>query len=109
MSSFVKKLSRFSKKEIDAAFKVATVAHRQSTITILRAPRQLPFGRILIITPKIVGSAPIRNKFRRRVKTIFYENKLFEYPYDWIVIAKKGGGELEYDYLKNLLLKTLVA
>jgi ribonuclease P protein component len=107
MPSFVRKLSKFTKKEIDTAFESAIRVAKLTQITILRAPRQLPFGRILIITPKIVGSAPIRNKLRRQLKALFYENRLFDLPYDWIIIAKAGAGKLAYDWLKNFFLTTL--
>ena len=35
-------------------------------------------GRILVITPKKMGTAPKRNLIRRRLKALFYEEKLFE-------------------------------
>jgi ribonuclease P protein component len=107
MPSFVKQLSLFTKKEVEAAFASASCANRSPSITILRAPRSKSFGRILIITPKAVGTAPIRNRLRRRIKAIFYENKLYHSLFDWLIISKKGAGEFEYDYLKTLLLKTI--
>jgi len=43
------------------------------------------FGKILIIIPGKTGNAIKRNKIRRQIKAIFYEEKLFEKP-DILVI-----------------------
>jgi len=61
-------------------------------------------GRILVVTPKKIGSSPQRNRIRRRLKAIFYEEKLFERGIDVIVFVKKKGIELTFNQLKKLLI-----
>lgn len=64
----------------------------------------MDFGRILVITSRKIGSAPKRNKIRRRLKSIFYENKLFALDYDCIVIVRQGSAiNLEFYELKEIL------
>ncbi len=69
----------------------------------MAAPRQKDFARILVIASAKTGSAPKRNLFKRRLKSIFYENKLFEQPDDIAVIARNGSLELSFDQLKKIL------
>jgi ribonuclease P protein component len=54
-----------------------------------------------------VGTAPERNKVRRRLKAIFYEEKLFDQGYDCVVIVKKPGVLLTFDQWKQLLIESL--
>jgi ribonuclease P protein component len=70
----------------------------------LLAPRQHDFGRVLIIASRKVGNAPQRNLVRRRIKAIFYEEKLFERAFDCVVILYQKAVELPFDQLKDLLL-----
>ena len=51
-----------------------------------------------------VGNAPERNKLRRQIKNIFFENKLYEMNYDWIAILRPTIKELTFDQLKELIL-----
>jgi len=104
MARIFRSLSQFTKKDIDQIFKRASAAFKNELITILVAPRQKAFARILIITPRTVGSAPERNKLRRQFKAIFYEQKLYEGSADHVVILKKGAQELSFDTYKNLLI-----
>ena len=46
------------------------------------APAQKTAGRILLIVPKYFGNAPKRNQLKRRLKSVFINNKLFEYKFD---------------------------
>ncbi len=66
-------------------------------------PRHKDFGRRVIIASRKVGNAPECNKVRRRLKSIFYEEKLYEAPYDCIVIVKKEAVILSFEALKKLL------
>lgn len=97
------KITRFTKKEIDKLFATVRRRVRSKGLVILLSPRQKDFGRILIITSRKVGNAPERNKIRRRLKSIFYEEKLYEAPYDCIVIVKKEAVILSFEALKKLL------
>ncbi len=104
MPSIVKKISKFTKREIDYLFQHARRVIRHQSCTILLAPRQKEFGRVLIIASRKVGNAPERNLIRRRIKSIFYEEKLFLLNFDCVVIAYKNMVSLPFDQLKSLLL-----
>lgn len=108
MPSIVKKISKFTKREIDTLFKDARRVVKNQFCTILLAPRQKEFGRVLIIASRKVGNAPERNLVRRRIKSIFYEEKLFERPFDCVVIVYKKAVTLPFDQLKDLLLTSVV-
>ncbi len=99
----MKRISRFTKQEISEIFKKARRAVRRPGLDILCAPAAKKTGRILVITPRKVGSAPQRNLVRRRLKAIFYEKKLFERGFDCVVIVKKPGVLLTFETLGDLL------
>lgn len=103
--SIAKKISKFSKHEIDSLFQHARRIAKTPACTILCAPRQLDFGRILIITSRKVGNAPQRNLIRRRIKALFYEEKLFESLFDYAIIAQKKLNDLSFSELKNIILE----
>ena len=103
MTQIVKKISHFTKKEINQLFKTARRITKHPGFTILLAPQLHDFGRILIVASRKVGNAPTRNKIKRRLKAIFYEEKLYERGYDCIVIVKKEGTIVPHAELKQLL------
>ena len=74
----------------------------------VRAAKKMgEMGHILIVTPKKVGTAPERNLIRRRFKAIFYEEQLYEKPFDLIIFAKKDIHLLSFQDLKSLLKQAL--
>ncbi len=107
MASLVRKITKFRKQEIDQLFSKARRVLKHDGLHLLKAPRQLDFGRILIIVPKRVGNAPTRNKLRRQIKAIFYENKLHEQEFDWIAIVKPPATHLTFAHLQELFLQAL--
>ena len=104
MPGIAKKISKFTKREIDHLFRHARRVFKSDAFTMLLAPRQLEFGRVLIIASRKVGNAPERNLIRRRIKSIFYEEKLFERNFDCAIIAQKKLTDLSFDELKTLML-----
>ncbi len=105
MPSIVRKLSKFTKREIDYLFQHARRIVRNQACTILVAPRQKEeFGRVLIIVSRKVGNAPERNLIRRRIKSIFYEEKLFTLGFDCVVIVHKEMITLSFDQIRTLIL-----
>jgi len=105
MSGIAKKISKFTKREIDYLFSNARSIFKDKTCTVLVAPRQnKDFARVLIVASRKVGNAPERNLIRRRIKSIFYEEKLFAFGFDCVVIAYKKIVTLSFDQLKHLLL-----
>jgi ribonuclease P protein component len=107
MPSVVKKISKFTKREVDHLFQHARRIVKMPACTILGAPRQKDFARILIITSRKVGNAPERNLIRRRIKSIFYEEKLYSRELDCVVIVHKEMIKLSFDQVKNLLTAAL--
>ncbi len=106
MARIAREITRFnSKKDISKLFKVARRVVKHPGLHILLAPKQKDFGRILIVTSKKVGTAPERNKIRRRLKSIFYEEKLYEKGFDCIAIAKPEATKLTHQELKKLLIE----
>lgn len=99
------KITRFTKKEINKLFDTAQRRVKHRALDILLGLRQKNFGRILIIISRKVGNSPQRNKIRRRLKSIFYEEKLYKMAYDCIVIVKKEAVTLSFEALKKLLCR----
>jgi len=98
-------LSRFTKKEVDAFFKIARRVVRHQGLYILLAPAQKPHGRILVIASRKVGNAPTRNKVRRQFKAIFYEQRYYTHGLDCVIIMKKEGAQLPFATLQELLAR----
>ena len=96
-------LSRFTKKEVDAFFKTARRAVRHQGLYILLAPAQRDYGRILVIASRKVGNAPTRNKVRRQLKALFYEQRYYTHGLDCVIIMKKEGAQLPFATLQELL------
>lgn len=105
VGAIAKRISKFTKREIEYLFKHSRRVLRNESCTMLFAQRQDTFGRILIVASRKVGNAPQRNLIRRRVKSIFYEEKLYERSYDCVIIFQKKAVNLSFLQLKNLILK----
>jgi ribonuclease P protein component len=101
----VRDLTRWKKKDIYEAFKKSRRIYHSPALDIKIAHRKNAPSKILIITPRATGTAPERNKFKRRVKAIFYEEKLSAQKFDWIIFAKKAGMNLCFQELKNIILQ----
>lgn len=93
-----------TQKDIKALFLQAKRVLRQPGLDVLLAPKRFPLGHLLVVTTRKVGNATKRNKVRRRLKAIFYEEKLFEAPYDCIIIVKNGGTAIPFSQLRAMLL-----
>ena len=91
-----------TKQEITACFKAARRVLKHPGLDILIAATP-SIGKLLVVTPGRVGNAAERNLIRRRLKAIFYEEKLGNRGYDCIVLVKKMGIALSFDELKALL------
>lgn len=97
----------FTRTEIQQLFKTAQRIVNNSDCSILVAPRIHSDAGILIITSRKIGSAPERNKVRRRLKAIFYEEKLYNQLYDCVIIVKKPGILLTFEQWKKLLIENI--
>ena len=93
-----------NQKEIRKLFKEARRVLKHPCLDILIAPSSSEQGRLLVVTPGRIGTAPERNKIRRRLKALFYEENRHEHPYDLVLFIKKEALALSYDELKALVL-----
>ena len=109
MVRITKQISSFTQKEIQELFKNTRLVVGQLPLLVRVGPAQKAVGRLLLVIPKAVGSAPIRNKLRRRLKALFYQDKLYTQGKDCIVLARAGASELLYEQLQELLHKAVTA
>lgn len=107
----MRSLFSFSQQEVDCAFQHAQTKKYFHGIKLLTSPEACllggQHGKILIIIPRSSGKAHDRNLFRRRIKSIFYAEKLFRVQGVWILMAQKRAMSLEFDLLKNFLVSTI--
>lgn len=65
-------------------------------------------NRYGISVPKKTGKANIRNKIKRRTKNIIDQNeKLVQYPYDYVIIIRKRILELNYQQMEENLINLM--
>ncbi len=100
-----RKLSSFTRQEVSELFTRARAKVRMPGLRILRATATHEYGRVLIVIPRRVGSAPERNLIRRRIRAIFRERKLYLSGYDCIALIGPECKELSYQEL----MRTFVA
>ena len=104
-------LFSFTRNEVRFSFNNAKKKASIPGLILLQAPLQEtlpePFGKLLIVIPRLSGKAHKRNLFRRRVKSIFYEEKLFEKPVTSILLVRKTAIDLPFDQLKEFLVKNI--
>src|SRR5947208_1957156 len=92
-----------------ALFRSARFVGSYPSFDVKKAPRLQSYGRMLIVIPRKVGNAPQRNLIRRRLKSIFYEEKLYEKPYDWLLFIKPLATTIDFQTLKQYLLTVMAA
>ena len=106
-----RELFSFTRSEVDDAFSKASPLKRGRGLTLLSAKvdEKEPFehGRLLIIISRKVGKANKRNLLRRRIKAIYYENRLYKNPQTLILITYKPAIDLTFDQLKDFFISAL--
>src|SRR3990167_11050405 len=107
MKNSTAKFFQFQKREVKEFFKKAKFKKKIKGLEILLASSFLDYGRFLAITPRKAGNAPQRNLIRRRLKHIFFEDKLYEQPFDCVVIVSKEAINLSFQELKKILHKII--
>lgn len=96
-------LTRWAPQEATAAIRQSKRVYKGDLFDIRILPTIKDYARLLVVTPRKSGNAAERNLFRRRVKALFFENKLYERGFDWIFFAKKGVSKVSFSDLHNLL------
>lgn len=109
MPNLSSKISVFTNSQVSEILKKAKRVLKHPGLDILchPSPISLDKGRILVITSAKVGNSVQRNLIRRRIKAIFYEEKLYENKCDYICIIKRPGINLTFEQLKEILLGIL--
>ncbi|MFH0898862.1 MAG: ribonuclease P protein component [bacterium] len=115
--SLYRSLFSFDKKEIDWAFENAKLVAKTRGLKILQAPGLFfqdkksnniaQSGKLLIVVPRLAGKANQRNLMKRRIKAIFYENKLYENGATSIVLVRREAMELSFEQLQDFLVSSL--
>lgn len=103
--SIARTITSLTQREIDALFKRAKSFLKKEGLDIRLAPKHQAHAKILLVVSRKTGNAPQRNLLKRRIKSIFYEEQLFEKEFDWIVVSRKEACDLSFVALKALLLK----
>ena len=101
--SIARAITSFTEREIRSVFFRARTVFKAPEMEIRTAPATGPFGRILIVLPRTVGTAPERNLIKRRIKAIFYQSKLYEQNKDVIVLVRKHAQKFSFADLEQLL------
>lgn len=94
---------KISKKEARELFLHAKRVIKGADFDLLLAPKSGILSRLLIVTAAYIGTAPERNRVRRRLRAVFREHKFYDYSCDCIVIVKKNGIGASYEKLLSLL------
>ena len=102
--SLVRSLTQWKQHEIEKFFKTSTRPCKHQGLDVRVAKSDGKIGRILVITPAKAGNAIQRNRFKRRIRMIFYAEKLFTHGFDWMVLVNNKGIELPFHELKSFLL-----
>lgn len=106
-------LFSFSRNEITYAFSHAQFFKRILGLKLLQiapeAKKSSPFdscehGKLLIVISRKTGKAHLRNLLRRRIKSIFYQHKLFEKQTYSILLVYAQAIQLSYEQLERVLI-----
>ena len=101
----------FSQNEVDLTFEHTKLVNQIDGLKLLQAPLQaiskdLKYGKILIIISQKVGKAHERNLLRRRIKSIFQEEKLYKKSIISILLTYKPATRLSFEQIKEFLVQS---
>ena len=100
-----RKIFSFTKSEIAAAFQTARPKIHYRGLKVLQASAHAQHGKLLIVIPRAYGKAHDRNRLRRQLRAIFYENKLHHNKIVWIILVRKNALALDFTTLTQFLIK----
>lgn len=106
MSNFsLRLLTKFTQQEVRNLFKNSRTKVREHGIDVRLTKQSLAaYGRVLIVIPRTFGNAVKRNLMRRRVKSVFYQEKLFLKGFDSIVLINNRAAALSFIQVQDILL-----
>ncbi|MCK4517237.1 ribonuclease P protein component [Candidatus Babeliales bacterium] len=102
-----KKLFSFKKKEIDQAFSHAKFHAKMPGFKLLKSFSTEDFGTAEGLGPAAAGKAHDRNLIRRQIKSIFYEEKLYQNQHVFILLVYRQAIDLSFEEIKNFLVENL--
>jgi len=70
-------------------------------LTIKAAAHTAPPGKLILIVPKKIGSAPVRNRIRRRLRELFRTSSIGQ-QYHLVIFVKRPFDDISYTQLKEL-------
>ena len=102
-------LFRFSTKEIELAF---PNRHKRGVKIpglklVSSKETSIGHGKLLVITPRAAGNAVKRNLMRRRIKSIYYQQKLYQNLNYHILIVYKEAVLIPYKDLEAFLISAI--
>ena len=101
-------LFNFSKIQAKEALKASKLVKKIPGLKLLAAPDpSLLHGKLLVVLPRAFGKAHDRNLLRRRLRSIYYEEKLYMRPIVSIIIGYKEAQELSFSQIKTFLVENL--
>jgi len=105
MVSLGRHISLWKKDERTKVLSLARPIFRTSHFDVRILPKQGDLARIMVVTPKKVGSAPYRNLLKRRARSIFYQEKLYNSTHDRVIFFRPSQTILEYKRLHTILME----
>ncbi len=106
MSHF-RSLFRFSHKEVGQLLAKARPLASRLGLKIISTTAQpgIDHGKLLIIIPRRVGPAHVRNLIKRRVHSVFYEEKLYLNVRESALLVYPEARKFSFDDTKAFLIK----
>lgn len=79
--------------------------YRKNNYFVIYYRKNKEHNRFGISVPKKTGKAHIRNKIKRRIKNILYQNQNYvQSSYDYVIIVRKRLLELNYQQMQEQLI-----
>lgn len=100
-------LSNQEQEQPNISSPTSPLINGEQEIIVNQEPQE--FSKLLIITPRKMGKSHQRNKLRRQIKAIFYENRLYEQSTNkiFIVLLYKQSTSLSYEQLLSFFVKRM--
>lgn len=98
-----RRITQWNNAEVGVVLKQSRRLYKGDACDIRVAKTTHDLARLLLIVSRKTGSAAERNRFRRRIKALFYQEKLYNKGFDWIIFAKKDGVQANFAELKDII------